>query len=176
MIPNKKKYELELFKKYGVKLSEDDPFWLLMLMQKDMSSEIIKATKRAEKSVSNLGKFSLKTQIFLVGCGLLIGIVSTSIVLSYVYNLSKSDIPMTKPKLTPIPKVIYKDRVVYANDKNSNFRYTAEELAIMLEKLLPDDYYILDNKGNKYIQVKHKDPRVHSSHEYHLIRINKDRK
>ncbi|MGB3751651.1 MAG: hypothetical protein WA945_08780 [Arcobacteraceae bacterium] len=159
MLKNQNKYKLELFKKYGIKLSDDDPLWLLMIMQKDMSSEILNATKRAQKSVNNIGTFSFQTKLFFAIGGLFFGILFTVI----IFTLFQSPVPK--------PEIIYQDRVVYASDVNSDIIYTKEELDSLANQVFPSSYYFLDNDANYYLRLDRDDSRISWTDEYIYVKI-----
>ena len=104
MAIDKQKLKQELFKRYDIKLSNDDPFWLLMMMQKDMTSEVLSATKTAMKNNKSLGNINTKAIAITAAASLVIGFLlgiavmtvpkyfSTSISSSFTKKLSVNEL------------------------------------------------------------------------------------
>ena len=128
---DKNKLKKELFDKYDIKLSNDDPLWLLMLMQKDMTSEVLKATKTAIRNNKSLGNVNLKAIVitslvsFIVGFLIAISLSYAKITnlqyeLSFSKHLSLSDVKKQKYKILNDPdqiiingKHFFRDDIVF---------------------------------------------------------------
>jgi len=74
--------------------------------------------------------------------------------------------------IVPLQKFVYRDKILYASDKDNRYLYTEEEMKNLPKKLLPDDNYISDNKGNHYIYIDRDDSRLQWGDSYLYIRVN----
>ena len=75
---NKAKLKKKLFTKYNIVLSDDDPFWLLMLMQKDMTEEVLSATKTAISNNRSLGNINRKALVITGVVSFIFGVLVMS--------------------------------------------------------------------------------------------------
>jgi len=93
---DKKTLKIELQRRYNVSLADDDPLWLLMLMQKDMTSEVLNATKTAIKNNKNIGNINLKAIIASAVTAFILGVSSVGGYTYYVYTHSTLDLFLRK--------------------------------------------------------------------------------
>ena len=172
---DKSKLKKELFTKYNIALSDDDPLWLLMLMQKDMTEEVLSATKVASsnnknfiatinKEVLNTTKTVVEQNVnFIANINrkalIAIGVSSFVFGILLVGGVAYYQVRTAKDELATVNKELANKELQVKHLGQQNETRDAVIVSIR-DKVLPNDYYYNGNDGkSKYIGVKSTDSR-----------------